>query len=175
MKSKKTRFEEEARVATDLWLPFVRQYGIASIFLPVAGIYDSHIAEVAFDTMPIRVLMCIAVISMCTHKHWSREWQDSAHFVWSAVVIFTLPFGFGVMLTQAAANAPLGTEVHYMMSEAYRPGLGDGVRFDDPKFGISWPLPVARISERDGSYPDFDAALHAQRFARAVAGGGHAA
>jgi dTDP-4-dehydrorhamnose 3,5-epimerase len=56
------------------------------------------------------------------------------------------------------------TEVHYMMSEAYRPGLGDGVRFDDPHFGIAWPLPVACISDRDRSYPLFDPAQHRLHF-----------
>ena len=56
------------------------------------------------------------------------------------------------------------TEVHYMMSEAYRPGLSDGVRFDDPRFGIPWPLPVACMSERDRNYADFDEAAHSLRF-----------
>ncbi len=67
------------------------------------------------------------------------------------------------------------TEVHYMMSEAYRPGLGDGVRFDDPCFGLAWPLPVACMSERDRSYPLFDAARHLQQFSLAVSGARHAA
>ena len=56
------------------------------------------------------------------------------------------------------------TDVHYMMSEAYRPGLSDGVRFDDPRFGIPWPLPVACMSERDRNYADFDEAAHSLRF-----------
>jgi dTDP-4-dehydrorhamnose 3,5-epimerase len=47
-------------------------------------------------------------------------------------------------------------EVHYTMSAAYRAELADGVRFDDPAFGIAWPLAVARIHERDRDYPDFD-------------------
>jgi dTDP-4-dehydrorhamnose 3,5-epimerase len=61
------------------------------------------------------------------------------------------------------------TEVHYMMSEAYRPNLSDGVRFDDPQFGIQWPLPVTCISERDRTYPDFNGQAHAMRFRTAVA------
>ncbi len=69
------------------------------------------------------------------------------------------------------------TEVHYMMSEAYRPGLADGVRFDDPQFGIAWPLPVSCLSDRDRGYANFDRAAHAQRFlaASAAAGSHHAA
>jgi dTDP-4-dehydrorhamnose 3,5-epimerase len=55
------------------------------------------------------------------------------------------------------------TEIVYLMSEAYRSELATGVRFDDPAFGIAWPLPVTRISSRDreapdlGSHPDFAA------------------
>jgi dTDP-4-dehydrorhamnose 3,5-epimerase len=29
------------------------------------------------------------------------------------------------------------------------------VRFDDPAFGIVWPEPVAVVSARDRSWPDF--------------------
>ena len=62
------------------------------------------------------------------------------------------------------------TEVHYMMSESYRPGLSDGVRFDDPQFGITWPLPVSCASDRDRQYPDFDATAHRRRFETALNG-----
>jgi dTDP-4-dehydrorhamnose 3,5-epimerase len=57
------------------------------------------------------------------------------------------------------------TEMHYMMSENYQPAAADGVRFDDPAFGIRWPLPVSCIAERDRGYPDFDAAAHWARCA----------
>ena len=60
-------------------------------------------------------------------------------------------------------------EVHYMMSDFYRPDLYGGVRFDDPAFGIRWPLPVQAIHERDRSYPDFDRAGHGDRFRAAPA------
>lgn len=49
------------------------------------------------------------------------------------------------------------TEVHYQMSTPYVPGAGDGVRWDDPAFGIEWPPAPAGgriISERDAAYPD---------------------
>ena len=46
-------------------------------------------------------------------------------------------------------------EVCYMMTDFYRPELGDGVRFDDPSFAIQWPLPVRMIAERDRAYPDY--------------------
>ena len=64
------------------------------------------------------------------------------------------------------------TELHYMMSEPYQPDLADGVRHDDPAFGIDWPLPVTCIAARDRDYPAFDAEAHRARFvARQSIGG----
>jgi dTDP-4-dehydrorhamnose 3,5-epimerase len=42
-----------------------------------------------------------------------------------------------------------GTEVFYQMSEYYAPDLTKGLRYDDPKLGIKWPLRVSVISEKD--------------------------
>jgi dTDP-4-dehydrorhamnose 3,5-epimerase len=47
------------------------------------------------------------------------------------------------------------TEVEYAISAPYAPGFGEGYRYNDPAFGISWPLPVSAISEKDASWPDF--------------------
>lgn len=47
------------------------------------------------------------------------------------------------------------TELFYQMSEFYKEGLERGVRWDDPAFGIEWPLEVQVISERDQTYPAF--------------------
>lgn len=48
-----------------------------------------------------------------------------------------------------------GSEVLYQMSTPFVPGSARGIRYDDPRFAIDWPLPVAVVSERDASYPDF--------------------
>lgn len=46
-----------------------------------------------------------------------------------------------------------GTEMHYMASEFYTPSAARGVRFDDPAFGIQWPLVAAVVSEQDLTWP----------------------
>jgi|SRR5215471_9048707 len=48
-----------------------------------------------------------------------------------------------------------GVELLYQMTEFYVPELATGVRWDDPIFGIPWPVPNPILSERDRSYPDF--------------------
>jgi len=45
------------------------------------------------------------------------------------------------------------TEVFYQMSEFYSPEHARGVRWDDPVFGIEWPLKAKIISEKDTNYP----------------------
>jgi dTDP-4-dehydrorhamnose 3,5-epimerase len=47
------------------------------------------------------------------------------------------------------------TEISYQMSAPYHPEAAAGVRWDDPAFGIHWPIDVTVIAERDRSYPDF--------------------
>ncbi len=47
------------------------------------------------------------------------------------------------------------TVVYYQMSEFYHPECARGVRFNDPAFGIEWPLTINAISEKDMRYPDF--------------------
>jgi dTDP-4-dehydrorhamnose 3,5-epimerase len=54
------------------------------------------------------------------------------------------------------ALAP-GTEVSYQMSRAYAPEAATGVRWDDPAFGIEWPLEVTSMSARDRTRADFTA------------------
>lgn len=49
------------------------------------------------------------------------------------------------------------TEVFYQVSTAYQPDAYRGLRWDDPTFGVEWPLanePI--ILARDNSYPDFE-------------------
>lgn len=44
------------------------------------------------------------------------------------------------------------TEVVYQMSAFYHPESARGVLWNDPAFGIRWPLPVNVLSERDQHY-----------------------
>lgn len=48
------------------------------------------------------------------------------------------------------------TELSYLISAYYEPGAAAGYRYDDPAFGIAWPLPVAMIAEKDLLWPKFD-------------------
>lgn len=46
-----------------------------------------------------------------------------------------------------------GTEIFYQMSETYHPEVARGLRWNDPRIGIEWPLPNPILIERDQTYP----------------------
>ncbi len=48
------------------------------------------------------------------------------------------------------------TTVLYMMSEYYDPHAGRGVRYDDARLGIPWPIADIVISERDRAFGSFE-------------------
>lgn len=47
-------------------------------------------------------------------------------------------------------------ELLYHHTEFYKPGAEGGIRYDDPRIGIHWPLPVGILSERDAQHPYLD-------------------
>lgn len=47
----------------------------------------------------------------------------------------------------------------YMHTAAWTPSCEGGLRHDDPRLSIEWPLAVAALSERDRGYPLIDAAF----------------
>lgn len=49
------------------------------------------------------------------------------------------------------------SEVLYQISAFYAPEAAAGVRHDDRAFAVKWPLPVAEISEKDRSWPEYRA------------------
>ena len=48
------------------------------------------------------------------------------------------------------------TAVYYHMFQYFAPYLARGVRWDDPAFGIKWPLEDPIISEKDRQLPDYE-------------------
>jgi dTDP-4-dehydrorhamnose 3,5-epimerase len=49
-----------------------------------------------------------------------------------------------------------GVEAMYQVDEFYSPQNERGLRYDDPRLAIEWPLPVAALSPRDAAWPLLD-------------------
>jgi dTDP-4-dehydrorhamnose 3,5-epimerase len=62
-----------------------------------------------------------------------------------------IPKGFAHGLITLADD----TEVLYLIDEVYSPTHERGVRWNDPRFGLQWPIEPAVMSERDRTYPDY--------------------
>ena len=54
-------------------------------------------------------------------------------------------------------------EVFYQMSEFFHPECARGLRWDDPAFGIVWPLEDKVLAEKDRSWPYFEVEKHLPR------------
>jgi dTDP-4-dehydrorhamnose 3,5-epimerase len=50
-------------------------------------------------------------------------------------------------------------EIIYLTSAAYAPAAERGVRYDDPRVGIAWPIPITEVSDKDRAWPDLDPAI----------------
>ena len=66
-------------------------------------------------------------------------------------LMFFIPEGFAHGFQTLADN----TELFYQMSEVYAPQHARGVRWNDPAFGIEWPLDERIMIARDREYEDF--------------------
>lgn len=60
-----------------------------------------------------------------------------------------VPKGFAHGLQTLTDNC----EVQYFVSEFYSPECEGGVRFDDPKFNIKWPIENPILSKKDKDWP----------------------
>jgi dTDP-4-dehydrorhamnose 3,5-epimerase len=48
------------------------------------------------------------------------------------------------------------TETSYQVGEFYTPNVEGGLRYDDPRLNLSWPLPVGEMSPKDADWALLD-------------------
>ncbi|HEY1921374.1 MAG TPA: dTDP-4-dehydrorhamnose 3,5-epimerase [Tepidisphaeraceae bacterium] len=87
--------------------------------------------------------------------------QSTTHLKWFGVELTSenrrslfIPAGFAHGFQTLTDSA----EVHYDMFAPRAPEAERGVRYNDPAFGIRWPMDVSVISDRDRNYPSYDPA-----------------
>ena len=82
---------------------------------------------------------------------------DSPTYLQSTAVQLTATNRLALYIPQMFAHGfqtlEDGTEIFYQMSEFYAPKLGRGLRHNDPKLGLEWPMPATSISEQDLNWP----------------------
>jgi dTDP-4-dehydrorhamnose 3,5-epimerase len=66
------------------------------------------------------------------------------------------PHGFAHGFITLSDNA----EAFYLVSAFYAPEHERGIRWNDPRFGIAWPIAPTVLSDKDRDRADFDPATH---------------
>lgn len=77
-----------------------------------------------------------------------RKWQGFELSPDNSFAIY-VPIGFATGYMTLKDD----TEIYYHTSEAFAPEFASGVRYDDPAFGIKWPMIPTQISEQDRCWP----------------------
>lgn len=90
--------------------------------------------------------------------------QDSPTFgQWDAVTL-TAEKRNMIMVPRGCAHGIITLEDHtemlYFVSEHYAPQHERGLKWDDPKFNIDWPIEPKIISDKDKANPTFDPEYH---------------
>lgn len=67
-----------------------------------------------------------------------------------------VPKGYGHGFITLTDN----TETIYLVTEFYSPEFERGLRWNDPRIGINWPISPQTISLKDNSHPDFNERIH---------------
>ncbi len=82
-----------------------------------------------------------------THRHWLAVELEAE----SGQILY-VPEGFAHGFQTLQDHSA----VYYLMFEFFAPEYARGVRWDDPAFGIKWPLSDPVISEKDRQWPDYE-------------------
>jgi dTDP-4-dehydrorhamnose 3,5-epimerase len=90
-----------------------------------------------------------------THKQWF-----GAELTYDNYRMLYIPEGFGHGYQTLTYDA----ELTYFTTALYEPSAAGGVRYNDPAFGIEWPLAVTRISDKDAQWGDYTERLRAAIF-----------
>lgn len=89
---------------------------------------------------------------------------DSATFLKHVAVELNAENRLMVHVPQGCANSFMtladDTEIIYFTSEFYSPAHERGIRYNDPKLGIQWPMEPRVISDKDLKHPDFTPETH---------------
>lgn len=131
------------------------------------------------------LVQCSLSHNLRRHTLRGMHWQASPHSevklvrctrgaIWDAIIDLrpgspTYMQHFGIELTSESGRAlyiPEGmahgfvtlvddSEVFYQMSNFYEPAAARGVRWNDPAFGIEWPVTTPIVHPRDAAYPDY--------------------
>ncbi len=108
-----------------------------------------------------KVVRCVrgalydAIVDLRPQSPSYKQWFGAELTAENRLMMY-VPRGFAHAFLTVADD----TEALYLVSNFYAPEQERGVRFNDPTFGIDWPITPTDISPKDAAWPDFDPSFH---------------
>lgn len=81
-----------------------------------------------------------------TYQQWLGFTQKASHFT----MLYVPP-----MVAHGYLTLEDNTEVINLYSKPYSPPHERGIRYNDPAFGIKWPIDATSVSEKDMAWPNY--------------------
>jgi len=109
----------------------------------------------------VKLVRCIrgaffdAILDLRPQSPSFGEWFGAELSAGNGLMMY-VPQGFAHGILTLEDNS----EAFYLSSAFYTPEQERGVRWNDPRFGIRWPIEPAEMSAKDSSWPDFDPVFH---------------
>jgi len=109
-----------------------------------------------FQTPPheeVKLVSCVSgtvydvIVDLRPNSPTYRKWQGFELSADNKRQLY-VPAGFAHGFQTLTDNA----ELNYLISAFYEPAASTGISYDDPALGVTWPLPVSVISDRDKSW-----------------------
>lgn len=109
-----------------------------------------------FQTPPheeVKLVSCVSgavydvIVDMRPGSPTHRKWQGFELSADNKRQLY-VPAGFAHGFQTLTDDA----ELNYLISAFYEPAASTGISYDDPALGVTWPLPVSVISDRDKSW-----------------------
>jgi dTDP-4-dehydrorhamnose 3,5-epimerase len=137
--------------------------GFAGEWLQMNHSFTKHKATIRgmhFQLPPfseIKLVRCIAgavydvIIDLRTDSPTFLQWFGVELSVQNKKMIY-IPLGFAHGFQALSDDC----ELIYHHSQFYTPGAEGGIKYNDPRIGINWPLAVTNISERDNQHSLLD-------------------
>jgi len=120
----------------------------------------------------VKVVRCIrgalwdAILDLRPDSPTFGKWFG-AELTESNRLMMYVPRGFAHAILTLADN----TEAFYLVTEFFAPEQERGIRWNDPRFDIAWPIEPKELSPKDSSWPDFDPDFHGTEQLRGLACG----
>jgi len=90
------------------------------------------------------------IVDLRAHSPTRGQWFGAELTADNALMVYA-PEGFAHGYQTMADD----TETYYLTSARYAAAAARGLRYNEPAFGISWPLPVSVVSDADAGWPPY--------------------